>query len=293
MSDVEDTAGDTSGAVMDRRALLRAGGLVAGIAGIAGYAAAQAPAAGAATGDPVLAGAANNGGASPTALTANTSQPTLILDNAGTGAPLRLASRHPQSVHSGDLMNVDGDLRFTHGDSQTYVGSVYTTLNANQLVPVTPYRLLDTRIASGRGCILNPSGNLDSAGRLIGGHTVDIDLSTEVFEATALYANLTVTQAVSAGYLTLWPSGTRPVASALNYLAGQTVANFCVSGLNFDTLRLYARGTTHVLLDVVAFAVGYSWRDVRMALEPQPIVPKDGLASPARKAPAWRTRRNG
>ncbi|MDQ1740198.1 MAG: hypothetical protein QOE53_1850 [Pseudonocardiales bacterium] len=56
MSDGEGTAGDGSGTVMDRRALLRAGGVVAGIAGIAGYGAAQAPAAEAAAGDPVLAG---------------------------------------------------------------------------------------------------------------------------------------------------------------------------------------------------------------------------------------------
>jgi hypothetical protein len=291
MSDVEGTAGDSSGSVMDRRALLRASGLVAGIAG---YAAVQAPAAAAATGDPVLAGATNDGGASPTVLTAHTWQPSLILDNAGTGAPLRLAVHPaPEYVDSGDLMNVGGDLRFAHGDY--YLGSVYTSLNANQLVPVQPFRLVDTRTAAGRANILNRSGNLDSAGRVIGGHTIEIDLGTEVYQGTAVFANLTVTQPVSGGYLTLWPSGTRPGTSAVNYVAGQAVGNFCVSGLSeTDTLRLYARTTTHVLLDVVAFAVGSGWRDVRRAPEPPPIVgPPEDLAGPARKAPTWRTRRNG
>jgi hypothetical protein len=294
MSDAEGTAGDTSGRVMNRRALLRASGVVASVAGLAGYAAAQAPSAGAATGDPVLAGGSNDGGASPTTLTANTWQPTLILDNAGSGASLRLAD-HPvaEYVDSGDLMNVRGDLRFAHGDY--YVGSVYTSLNANQLVPVQPFRSVDTRTAAGRANILNRNGNLDSAGRLIGGHTIEIDLGTEVFQGTAVFANLTVTQAVSRGYLTLWPGGTRPGTSTVNYVAGQTVANFCVSGLSStDTLRVYARSTTHVLLDVVAFAAGSGWKDVRRAPEPPPIVgPEEDLAGPARKAPAWRARRNG
>ena len=290
MSDVASTAGDSSGTVMNRRALLRASGVVAGIAGIAGYAAAQAPAAGAATGDPVLAGANNDGGASPTGLTANTWQPTLILDNAGTGVPLRLAAHpEPEFVDSGDLMNIGGDLRFAHGDY--WVGSVYTSLNASHLITVRPFRAVDTRTTAGRATILNRSGNLDSAGRLIGSHTIEIDLGDEVFQGTAVYANLTVTQPVASGYLTLWPSGTRPGTSTLNYLAGQTVANFCVSGLSsMDTLRIYAQRTTHVLLDVVAFAAGI-WSDVRRAPEPPPIVPVEDLAGPARTAPAWRTRR--
>ncbi|HEX8306530.1 MAG TPA: hypothetical protein VF612_16770 [Jatrophihabitans sp.] len=288
MSDVEGTAGDGSGAVMNRRALLRASGVAAGIAGIA---AALAPSADAATGDPVLAGASNDGGASPTTLTANTWQPTLILDNAGTGVPLRLAAHPaPEFADSGDLMNIDGDLCFAHGDY--WVGSVYTSLSASQLIPVRPFRAVDTRTTAGRANILNRSGNLDSAGRLIGGHTIEIDLGNEVFQGAAVYANVTVTQPVSSGYLTVWPSGTRPGTSTLNYLAGQVVANSCVSGLSStDTLRVYAQRTTHVLLDVVAFAAGI-WSDVRRAPEPPPIVPVEDLAGPARKAPAWRSRRS-
>ena len=105
----------------------------------------------------------------------------------------------------------------------------------------------------------------------------------------AVYATVTVTQPVSSGYLTLWPGETRPGTSTLNYTAGQTVANFCVSGMRGDTVRLYARSTTHVVLDVVAFAAG-SPDDLK-----NPLLSSDAsrLAGPAPKPPAWRTRRDG
>jgi hypothetical protein len=210
----------------------------------------------------------------------------LILDNAGTGVPLRLAAHPaPEFADSGDLMNIDGDLCFAHGDY--WVGSVYTSLSASQLIPVRPFRAVDTRTTAGRANILNRSGNLDSAGRLIGGHTIEIDLGDHVFQGTAVYANLAVIQAVASGYLTVWPSGTRPGTSALNHAAGQVVSNFCVSGLSFaDTVRVYAKATTHVLMDVVAFAAGGP-EDVN-----GPLLAATGdarLAAPARKPPAWRT----
>jgi hypothetical protein len=288
MSDVEGTAGDTSGTVMDRRALLRAGGVVAGIAGIGGYAAAHAPAAAAAAGNPVLMGANNDAGASCTVLTGNEDTPTMILVNHGRGAPLRLEERTlwDMTLGSGDLVNVNGDLRFAHAGG--VVGSVYTSDTASHLIPVTPFRAVDTRTLAGRAYIGNTIGHLDSAGRLLGGHTIDIGLGEEVFQGTAVYANLTVTKAVSAGYLTLWPSGPRPGTSSLNYSAGQIVANFCVSGLGLDRVRLYASSTTHVVLDVLAFAAGLDI-DVYRALQPLPGV---NIAGATRKAPAWRIRRN-
>jgi hypothetical protein len=287
MSDSEGTAGDTSGAVMNRRALLRASGVVAGIAGIAGYAAAQAPAADAAAGDPVIIGGDNYAESTPTKWFTAADGPTLRLGNSGRGAPLRLHGQYRQDplFDSGDLLNLNSDLQFAHDNF--HLATVFTSYNASHLVPVMPFRAVDTRTTAGRANILNRSGNLDSSGRVIGGHTIEIDLGDEVFQGTAVFANLTVTQPVSGGYLTLWSSGARPVTSALNYSAGQAPSNFCVSGLSSDTLRLYARSTTHVVLDVVAFAVGKR-SDVNAALLP----PASALAGSARKAPAWHTSQN-
>jgi hypothetical protein len=290
MSDVEGTAGDSSGTVMNRRALLRASGVVAGIAGIAGYAGAQAPAE-AAAGDPVVQGGNNQAGTASTTLNTDAYGPTLLLSNVGPGAPLRLAEHFSEDFisDSGDLMNVNGDLRFAHGDFM--LASVFTSYNSSRLVPVMPFRAVDTRTTAGRANILNRTGNLDSAGRLIGGHTLEIDLGNQVFQGTAVFANLTVTQAVASGYLTLWPSGTRPGTSSLNHSAGQVLSNFSVSGLSStDTVRLYATSTAHVLLDVVAFAAGRR-SDVNRAVLPSAGTPK--MAAPARRAPAWHTNQAG
>jgi hypothetical protein len=291
MSDVEGRAGDTAGTVMDRRALLRVGGVAAGIAGIGGYAAAHATSAEAAAGDPVLQGGNNQAGTASTTLNTDAYGPTLLVSNTGPGAPLRLAEHFSEDFisESGDLMNVNGDLRFAHGDSM--LASVFTSYNASRLFPVMPFRAVDTRTTAGRAKVLNPAGNFDSAGRLIGGHTIEIDLGDHVFQGTGVFANMTVTQAVSDGYLTLWPSGTRPGTSALNYSANQVVSNFGVSGLSFqDTVRVYAKSTTHVLLDVVAFAAG-SPEDVNGPLSATAGAAK--LAGPARKAPAWYPNRRG
>ena len=287
MSDCTGTAGATSGAVMNRRALLRAGGMAAGIAGIGGLAAAQAPAAHAAAGDPVLMGANNQAGTASTTVTTDAYGPTLLLSNTGPGAPLRLAEHFSEEFisDSGDLINVNGDLRFAHGDFM--LASVFTSYNASRLVPVRPFRAVDTRTSAGRANIVNRTGNLDSAGRLLGGHTIEIDLGDEVFQGTGVFANLTATQAMDSGFLTLWPSGTRPGTSTLNYSTGQTVANFAVSGLSFtDTVQLYATRTTHVLLDVVAFAVG-SPSDVNPAV--LAAAGPSSLSRPARQAPTWYT----
>lgn len=291
MSDLDKTAENSAGTVMNRRALLRAGGVVAGVAGIGGYAAANAQSAGAIAGQPVLMGQSNDAGTASTELVADLDTPSLILTNSGRGAPLRL-TEHTFSdwqMNAGDLINVGGDLAFAHADST--VGSVYTSLSASQVIAVRPVRVVDTRTSAGRANIVNRSGNLDGAGRLIGGHTIEIDLSGHVFEGAAVFANLAVTEPESSGYLTLWPSGTRPGTASLNHPADQTVSNFCVSGLSgLDSVRLYAQRTAHVVLDVVAFAAG-SPDDVNGPLLARSTASK--LAGPARKPPAWRTGRMG
>jgi hypothetical protein len=292
MSDVEGTTGDTSGTVMNRRALLRACGVAAGIAGIGDIAAASAPPASAAAGDPVLIGTTNDAGTSSTALRSAEDGPTLALANQGPGAPLRLRKRTSggfATTESGDLMNVDGDLRFSHGASM--LASVLTGETAARLVPVRPYRFVDTRTYSGGPNLLADPSYFDSAGRLLGGRQVQLQFSEVVYLANAVFMNLTVTQPAADGYLTVWSGGERPGASALSYSAGQTVANFCVSDLGAtDTVMLYTSRTTHVLVDVLAFDVGDPG-DVSGRL--QPIAGSSGPAGATRTPPAWHTSQNG
>ena len=79
-------------------------------------------------------------------------------------------------------------------------------------------------------------------------------------DATAVALNLTVVNTSADGYLTVWPAGAnRPVASSVNWTAGQVVANRVIvklgSGvLNGGKISIYnAVGSTNVVADVVGY----------------------------------------
>jgi hypothetical protein len=249
-----------------RRALLRTGGaVVAGMAGLAVTETALAGSASAVAGDPVVMGAANDAQATTTTLTsANAAGSTFALAHTADLAPLRVVeqvppSQVPDALDSGDLVNYGGDLYYTAGGTGgPFFGFVYTGWTANQLVPITPQRVLDTRNANGRANILNPAGNLDSSGRLLGGHTIEIDLSGLAQFSTAAYCNLTAVTPVGGGYMVLWPGGARPGTSTINFAAKAVIANFAVTGVSAnDSVMIFANIATHVLLDVTSFATGF------------------------------------
>jgi hypothetical protein len=164
----------------------------------------------------------------------------------------------------------DGILWFTHDftlASPPFVEAarVHTEATANVYAqPLAPVRILDTRSAALRKSIINPSGNLNSAGQLEARKTIAVSLSSMVFFADAVFANVTVTDAEAGGFLTIWSGAgaTRPTTAAINYNKAETLSNFVVSGLseyvvNSTTadcvIAIYADSTTHVILDVSGF----------------------------------------
>ena len=69
--------------------------------------------------------------------------------------------------------------------------------------------------------------------------------------AGAVSLNVTVTDPEASGYLTVYPCGTPPTASNLNFIAGQTVANAVVAPLSANGEICFASNApTHVLADV-------------------------------------------
>jgi hypothetical protein len=123
---------------------------------------------------------------------------------------------------------------------------------ASGLVPVTPGRLMDTREGLG-GVVLGPgeTRELQVAGRE----------GVPATGALAVALNVTVVEPTGAGFLTVWPSSTRPTASSLNFVAGRTVANAVLVGIGADgKVRLFnSSGTTHVVVDVAGwFDSGFS-----------------------------------
>jgi hypothetical protein len=294
-----------------RRALLtRGGAVVAGVVGAGVAGAAVAAPASAATGDPVVQGQSNSVGTNQPATevtVANdpaTPAPALVLTNTGgnttTGEAspqLRLTPAASSALVQpatatvgGDMVATnDGELWFTHGIPG--VGNspaiVHTDANAISYVPLaSPTPVLDTRTSAGRVNVLDPSGKFDSTGRLLKGKTIHVNLTSLVSFGTGVTANLTVTKPAAGGFLTVWSGAVaKPAASAINFAAGQTIANLTVSGLAefsstaTDTIAISASATTHVILAVFAFAVA----DLTQVLAPI-------AAAPATSARAQRAR---
>ncbi|HEY6554576.1 MAG TPA: glycoside hydrolase family 44 protein [Vicinamibacteria bacterium] len=109
---------------------------------------------------------------------------------------------------------------------------------------LTPCRVLDTR--TGSAVALVASGERVVT---VGGGPCGVPPS-----AKAVSANLTVTQPTAAGNLVLFPTGTPPGTSTINYAAGQTRGNNAVVSLSTAaavSIRCnQASGSAHVILDV-------------------------------------------
>lgn len=114
--------------------------------------------------------------------------------------------------------------------------------SASGFTPVSPKRVLDTRIGGG------PVGP---------GRTVTVDLSAAVpASATAVVLNVTGTGPTAATFVTAYPAGTtRPTASNLNLVAGETRANLATVAVGADRkVVLYNNtGSVHLLADLTGY----------------------------------------
>ncbi|MGZ4791129.1 MAG: DUF7743 domain-containing protein [Ilumatobacteraceae bacterium] len=118
--------------------------------------------------------------------------------------------------------------------------------------PVTPARVMDTRRGLG-GFVLGPHERRDLLVQGQGG------LPDAAIGAVAL--NVTVTEPTQAGFLTVWPSNVdRPLASNLNFVAGDTTPNAVVVGVGSGgRISIYnSAGNSQVIVDVAGwFALGF------------------------------------
>ncbi|MHB1524891.1 MAG: IPT/TIG domain-containing protein [Candidatus Dormibacteria bacterium] len=122
---------------------------------------------------------------------------------------------------------------------------------AGSYVPLTPARITDTRPGSGE----------PNAGKALGsGSTLDVQVTGQGGVPSsgvgAVVANVTATGTTATGYLTAYPAGaSRPLASNLNWVAGQTVANRVVVpvGANGQIAIYNASGNANVVVDVTGY----------------------------------------
>jgi hypothetical protein len=115
--------------------------------------------------------------------------------------------------------------------------------------PLSPTRVFDTRATE-------PDGAVTVTKQKYGGNTV---LTVHIAGAAGVPAtdvgavslNVTVTNPVAPGFVTVYPCGDRPLASNVNFTAGQTVPNAVVTPLSpGGDVCFYAHADTDLLADV-------------------------------------------
>jgi hypothetical protein len=122
-----------------------------------------------------------------------------------------------------------------------------------QYQSLPPVRILDTR--SGIGGFTSPLG----AGQVIGVQVAGVGgvpKMTDPNPPSAAVLNVTVVNATAASYLTVYPTGVgRPLASNLNFVAGQAVPNLVEVALGSDgKVAVYNNsGSVDVIFDVAGW----------------------------------------
>ncbi len=140
-------------------------------------------------------------------------------------------------------------------DVEGYVPSSSSSSSGYLYNPISPLRICDTRTG-------NPSGLSGIEAQCNskepqGGSSFSIDvagIANIASNATAVALSLTAVQPQSGGFLSLYPSGSFPGTSNLNFVAGVTIANFVVVPLSSSgKIEIYTSATTNILVDVSGY----------------------------------------
>ncbi len=134
-----------------------------------------------------------------------------------------------------------------------YTDATAPSSGAGLFVPLTPGRVSDTR-----------AGTTDPGPKGLVGEGASIDVQVTGAAsipagAAAAVLNLTATEAVGAGFVTGWPTGSgRPNASNLNLnVAGETRPNAAILRLgNGGRISLFSQTGTHLVVDASGYFTG-------------------------------------
>ena len=117
---------------------------------------------------------------------------------------------------------------------------------------IPPVRILDSRPNS-----TTVDGQSQAIGKLANNQTVELQIGGRAgvpANAGAVALNVTDVEATDGGYVTVYPCGTRPNASNLNFNAGQAVANLAVVKLDATgKVCLFTSTSSHLIVDLSGF----------------------------------------
>ncbi len=130
---------------------------------------------------------------------------------------------------------------------------------------VSPARVFDTR--PGEGGLRTVSKQKISGATELRVKLTDLSGLVPASGVGAVSLNVTVTEAGGSGYVTVYPCGTKPNASSLNYTAGQTIPNAVIAPVSAQgEVCFFSTQPTHILADVNGwFASGASFTSVSPA----------------------------
>lgn len=166
-----------------------------------------------------------------------------------------------------DAMNdiLLGDKASAPASAKTQVTAALLGDAASDLVyvPVTPCRILDTRVT---GTPIAANGTLDvdvtavSNYSFQGGDASNCGGVGAAGSFAAAAINFTVVTPGAAGYITAYPYlVTRPLAATVNYTAGDIRGNFAVvqldQGASAPEMTIYSFAQTHVVADIVGYYI--------------------------------------
>ncbi len=123
-----------------------------------------------------------------------------------------------------------------------------------QFVPLSPVRLMDTRVGGSTFDGHNAGGGAVVPGAEVG-LFVNISGLGYSIGAVSVVLNVTVTGATAGGFVTVYPcTPNAPNASNLNFVAGQTIANLVVAKLgNFGKVCLKSSAAANLIVDIDGF----------------------------------------
>lgn len=154
-------------------------------------------------------------------------------------------------------IGADGSVRlFSERGSHVLVDAVGyyrpAVSGAGHLAPLTPARLLDTRIG------LGVTGG--SAARTTSGGALEVQVTgrggVPAANVGSVVVNVTATDGTAPGFVTAYAGGAvRPTASNLNTSAvGETIANLAIVPVSATgTISLFTETSTHLIVDVVGY----------------------------------------
>lgn len=120
----------------------------------------------------------------------------------------------------------------------------------------TPARVLDTRPDQTQGLRPVAKRKVGPTAALEVNFT-DLGATVPASGVGAVALNVTVTESDGPGFITVYPCGSRPLASSLNFTTGQTIPNAVVTRLSTDGTACFHSSTdAHVIVDVVGWFAG-------------------------------------